>query len=405
MNIIEAISDTSNEIIKLSNNYIGRIYIDGKLNYRKPVDIRLGEINIPLRLSDIEFIYDKTSKNSRVYNTDAVLDTYFPIGSEFSLTDGARLKLISYGPIKTYNNQIYVDMYCTLQNEGVYIVENINSNQIKEKIKNELNIMIESNEIIKNLLPQYSSNWIKFNDDDIDAIKKFNATKILHLIDKLEYDERYYYMNDINSILSQSYTSLPTSITTKMKEISSISIKEYINAGFAGVHSLYNPRYVFEWLIYVFGNKLIEDETLHDEFYLVNKLGQKCNIKVSKTDNNYEIYFSMPDECAFNYKLLINNCISIGTYICYNIESMQLFKIDKLNEANIAEYDNIKSQYDNLKCVTEIIAILSASTYTGITCKEYYDNIDTYINNISTVKVNTVEDSTEEGGDNNEQTS
>lgn len=402
MNIIEAIASASNDVINLTSSYIARIYVSGIASYQKPVDVRISEIKIPLRLSDLQFIYDRTNTETNIHKTDAMISTYFPTGAEFSLTDGSQLRLTSYGAIKTYNDQIYVDMYCTLQNEGVQLIENVNSDRLKEKIKDELNIMIESNEVIKNLLPQYSSNWIKFSDDDIDAIKKFNSTKILRLIDKIDYDERNHYLTDINSALSQSYTVLPTSVTNKIKKIAEINAYPQIQAGFAGVHSYYNPRYVFEWLLYIFDTRLLEDETLYDEFYLINKIGGKCDIHIAKDDTNYIMEFIMPDECPYNFRLNITNAISVGSYTEYNIEAISLEKIAKTDPSNITVFSNVSSQPDNLKCGTKVISILSASNYEGITLSEYYANIDTYINAIN---INAVEDPTtpeepkQEGGE------
>ena len=391
MTIIEAISQNLEEVTELSNSYIGRIYVKGLTKYAKPVDFRLLEITIPLKMSSINFIYDNETKEMPVFKSDSILTTYFPIGSTLNLTNGGRIKLLSYSGYAIYNNKVYVDMNCELLDDEYYILENIDNTSIKERVKNELNNIIESNEIIKNLLPQYSYNMLKYTDEDIDAIKKLEATKVLHLIDKLEYDERYYIMSNINSALSQSYTNLPSSIISDIKKISTICIKDRVSAGFSGIHSYYNPRYVFEWLIYCIENKLIE-ETIYDEFYLVNKLGSLCKIKVSTPNlTNYVIEFTMPDESIYNFRLTLTNCISTGDYIEYIIDSMKLEKIDK-ETGIIEEIENLSNQDDNLEAATEIISILSASNYTG-SIDDYYSNIINYLSEINTtVPIKTEED-------------
>lgn len=398
MNINEAITSAVNEIIDLSNSYIGRIFIEGIVEYEQPVDLRINKINLPLRSQDISFLYEKIKKQDRIHKCDCVLSTYYPLGSELHLANCGDIKLISYGPIKKYNNKTYVDMYCKLVDEKITLIESINSINIENKIKSELNTMIESNEIIKNLLPQYSHNWLKFSDDDLDAVKKFNATKILSIIDMLNYEELNYYMEEINSILSSGLETLPSSVTKSVKDISEIVIDNRIMAGFSDVHSYYNPRYVFQWIIYVYLNMVLKDESLHNDFYLVNKIGEKTTIHVSGKSDNILLYFKTPDESQFNYRLEINNCKQYGDYIKYNIESIKLVKINKQDLSEIENTNVSTNQTDYLKVCTEIFSILSATNYDLITLTEYYENIDTYLNSITTM-VETGEDNTNEGGE------
>lgn len=387
MNIIEAISNSLTEVTKLSDYYIARIYADGTVNCHIPVDIRVNRINIPLRRSDISFIYDTTTKEERIHKVDAKLDTYYPIGSKITLTDGGVFEIISYGPIKQYNNTTYVDIFCSLESSGCYLVETINNNQIESKVIHEMNNIIESNEIIKSLLPQYNYNWLKFSDDDIDAIEKFNAMNVLSVFNSLEYKERYNIMTNINSSLSQKYTTLPLSITNEMKLISDISISPLIKAGFMEYHSEYNARYVFEGLIYIYENMLLTDESLYDEFYLVNKLGQKCKIKIEKNNSIIIFKFVMPDECKYDYILEVYNWKTYGSYIKYSIDKIKLYSVSKDGfERN--EITNVSTdQGDYLKVCTEIFRILSASNYEDMTLSEYYDSIDTLLNNINTKNI------------------
>ena len=95
MNIIEAIAAGLTEVTELTDVYTARIYIRGKLKYKKPVDIRLEEIHIPLKLTDIQFIYDDKVKSSNIHKTDAIMSTYFPSGSEFIISDGAKLRVLN----------------------------------------------------------------------------------------------------------------------------------------------------------------------------------------------------------------------------------------------------------------------------------------------------------------------
>lgn len=391
MNIVEAISDNLNEITKLSDTYIGRIYADGIVNYYKPIDVRVNRINIPLTQSDINFIYDNISKEERIHKLDAKLDMYYPIGSEITLIDGGVFKIDSYGPIKRYNDTIYVDIYCTFKSDEYHIVETIKNNSIETKIRQEMNKIIESNEIIKAFLPQYDNNWLKFSDDDINAIENFNAMNTLSIFNTLEYQERYNIMTDISSAISQNYISLPTSITNKMKEISDISIIPMIKAGFLEYHSEYNPRYVFEGLIYIFENMLLRDESLYNEFYLLNKLDQKCKISIEKVNSVIIFTFETPTECKNNYILEIYNWSTYGSYVKYGIDKIRFYTI---NKETLEKNENInvsENQGDYLKVCTNIFSILSATNYSDMTLSEYYDSIDSLLNNINTKNVKSEE--------------
>lgn len=401
MNIIEAISDNLNEITELSTPYIGRIYVNGTINYNKPIDVRVNRIAIPLKSADLSFIYEKTTRTDNIHKTDAKMYYYYPLGSQFTLADGGTFKVMTYGNIKKYNDILYVDIYCTLVNKDYEIVETLDNAKITSRVKNEMNVIIESNEIIKNLLPQYDYNWLKFSDDDINAIEKFNAMNVLSIIDKLDYEERYYYMQNINSALAQNYVTLPTSVTNSMSEISEISITPFIGAGFLEYHSKYNPRYVFEALIHMYENMLLSDESLYNEFYLVNKIGQKCKISIYKVANTLFFEFATPDESKNNFRLEISDYSTIGDYVKYIIGSVRLFIIDK-DTLDEIEVTNVSlNQGDYLKVCTEIISIISASNYEDITLSEYYENIKIMFDEIDTsVQLNDESDGEEE--ENNE---
>lgn len=384
MNIIEAISDNLNEITELSTPYIGRIYVNGTINYNKPIDVRVNRIAIPLKSADLSFIYEKTTRTDNIHKTDAKMYYYYPLGSQFTLADGGTFKVMTYGNIKKYNDILYVDIYCTLVNKDYEIVETLDNTKITSRVKNEMNVIIESNEIIKNLLPQYDYNWLKFSDDDINAIEKFNAMNVLSIIDKLDYEERYYYMQNINSALAQNYVTLPTSVTNSMSEISEISITPFIGAGFLEYHSKYNPRYVFEALIHMYENMLLSDESLYNEFYLVNKIGQKCKISIYKVANTLFFEFATPDKSKNNFRLEISDYNTIGDYVKYIIGSVRLFIIDK-DTLDEIEVTNVSlNQGDYLKVCTEIISIISASNYEDMTLSEYYENIKIMFDEIDT---------------------
>ena len=392
MNIIEAISDNLTEITKLSDTYIGRIYAEGIVTCHKPVDVRVNRISLPLKESDISFIYDTTSSEERIHKIDAKLDTYYPIGSQITLIDGGVFEIMSYGPISRYNNSIYVDIFCTLKSNEYHLVETVNGNQIEFKVRHEMNNIIESNEIIKALLPQYDYNWLKFSDDDIDAIEKFNAMNVLSIFNNLEYQERYAVMNDINSAISQEYVSLPDTVLKKMKEISKISTIPLIKAGFLEYHSDYNPRYVFEGLIYIFENMLLTDESLYNEFYLINKLGDKCKISIEKVNTTIIFKFDTPTECKNNYILEVYNWSTYGSYLKYGIDNIKFYSINKDTLEKIENTNVSTDQGNYLEVCTEIFSILSATNYENMTLSQYYDNIDTLLNNIDTKEIENVEE-------------
>lgn len=381
MNIVEAIANASTSPVELTDKYIARLYIEGKAIYEKPVDFRIKAITLPLNPSNINFIYDKTSKETYVHKHDYVCMYYYPIGSHITLNDGLELIVISYGTPSIYNNQFHVDLNCKLVQDEYSLIETIDNKKIKDRILFELNRIVESNEIIKNLLPSYSYNWLTFSDDDLNAIKKFNASKLLRLIDKLADDERYFYMDNISGIIDAEYEALPSTFMTYANIISKIDIKDKVQCGFSGVHSFYNPRYVYEWLVYILENDIIKDETELDEFYLVNKAGLKTNLILSKDNNNYKIDFITPDECNKTFSLYAKNVRTYGSYIEYNIEDLSLTGTNKTTK-EVIDY-NLTDKSNLLDTATQIISILSGSNIpNGISLKEYYDNIDTYLNNI-----------------------
>ena len=397
MNIIEAISDNLNEITELSDTYIGRIYAEGTVNCYKPIDVRINRISIPLKESDIHFIYDTVSEEERIHKTDVRLDRYYPIGSQITLIDGGVFEIMSYGPTRQYNDDTYIDIYCTLKSNGYHLVETLHGDQIKSKVRYELNNIIESNEIIKTLLPGYDCNWLKFSDDDIDAIEKFNAMNVLSIFNTLEYQERYNVMNDIYSATRNN--NLSDNISHKIEKISEISIAPLIKAGFLEYHSEYNPRYVFEGLIYIFENMLLNDESLYDEFYLVNKIGQKCKITIEKVNTVIIFKFETPLECKNNYILEVYNWSNYGSYIQYMIDNIKLYSINKETLEKVENTNISTNQGDYLKVCTEIFSILSATNYENMTLSEYYNSIDTLLNNINTKETIVDENIEEENKD------
>ena len=392
MNIVEAISSSLTEVTQLTEKYIGRIFIHGTIKNTKPVDVRIKKISIPLKTSDINFIYDKIVKESDIHKYDSVMENYYPIGSIINMTDGMQIKVMSYGELSRYNDTIYVDIYGELVDDSVILIENIRNNQIEDRVKFELNRIVESNEIVKNLLPQYDANWIKFSDDDINAIEKFNAMNVLSVFDNIDYDERVYLAMSVDNAVSQSYTTLPDSVIDQIKELTHILAIPKIRAGFMSYHASYNPRYVFEGIIYIYDNMLLTDETLYDKFYLLNKLDGKCEILISHNENQMIFTFNTPNESVNNYVLTINNYNQYGPYRKYNIESIDLVSINKetLERNKIPSVSENQSDY--LEVCTQIFSIISASNYDG-TLSEYYDSIETLFNNINTRKETNINDS------------
>ena len=164
----------------------------------------------------------------------------------------------------------------------------------------------------------------------VDTVQvKFNAMNVLSIFDQISRDETVYMATSINSSVTNNYETLPDTVMTEIEELSNILITPRINAGFMSYYSLYNPRYVFEGILHIYENMLLNDETLYDEFYLLNKLNGKCSIKISRSNDKIIFLFNTPSEAKNNYKLIINNYDVYGPYLKYIIGSIEFYQVDK----------------------------------------------------------------------------
>lgn len=378
MNIIEALKQGLTDITNLNTDYIAKIYIEGKQICEKPVDVRLNEVKIPLQPSDVSFVYKPTERSGIVHRMDVRAQVFYPPMSEIVLPDGLQVTVLRYSEPKIINEVVYVDIITKLTNNNI-LIEKIDYSHMQNKVLKELNDIIYATSSLKCMLPGYSYNWIQFTDEDINNIKKFNASKLLRLIDKLETDERLFYMNNISELI-KSNTGFSTSLVNLIKGITYIDTTNRIQAGCDGVHSYYNPRYVLEWLIYVYENNL---DPIH-KFYLLNDAGFKTNIRITKENvNDYIIKFETPDECTYNYTLTLTNVLSYGSFIKYNIETLSLVSTTKDTDLIVKRFDNLSDKENLLETAIQILRILSGSNITsGLAMFDYYSRITDLLDTI-----------------------
>ena len=101
--VSDLIYDMVTEPIYVDQPYIMEIYTEGTINYSKPVDFMLNEINIPLQNKDISFICKDEEKTDLIYVNQFNMDIYYPPSSKFTLPTGIEYKIIEYKDLKYYN--------------------------------------------------------------------------------------------------------------------------------------------------------------------------------------------------------------------------------------------------------------------------------------------------------------
>lgn len=387
MTIKEAIDNSLTETTKV-DPYVAKIIINGKKTSTLPVDVRILKVSSPLSKNDVKFIYNEFTKDDHVYFGDAKCFKYFIGGDTFKVADRI-LKFTAYGPFKIYNGIYHIELYCTNDDDSVNDVEIIPSEVIKNKVINELNVIIQSNDIVKKLLPSYNNNWIHFSDDDIAAIESYNAMQVMKYINIIDDSERGNVLEDVLSSIDANYASLPESVVSRLHEYAKNILRDKIYVGFECCGDLYNPRYVIQWLLYIIDNNLLPiSELCGNKLIFSNNMNGITKIKITKNEltSTHRLDFTTPDECIYNFTLILHDAkilTNIG-YLKYTINSVGLYYIDKDSNISHSIAEVSTNQTDNLEVCTQIIDIISGSNAESETIVDYYENIIPLLKSIST---------------------
>lgn len=401
--IIEEVINNPNytSAVECDNAFEMKIIVNGYTSYYKPVDFRLNKINIPLKSNDIDIIYDKLSRESKVFKDNVITKWYYPPSTHITLTDGTELIVLKYGPIKYYNGLPRMDCYCKLANENGKLIETIPNKPVINKVLKEVNNILISNDELKRHLPKYNANWILYNDTQADDATESAAHRKLDKIAHLEYQEMYSIQNDIKSTFDNTKdetVSIPETVLNEINQFSIDFTKKRYQICYDNVVKMFRMRAIANWLLYIEINKDYSID--HRHLYILNAFREYMNIEATISNNpvigSDIIYtFTLPDESLYDYRIqLYQVSENQKDYVSYNIDDVRVFKIFKETEDETEiELQDQNDFFDTFVSLIEILSAdvsdqLMANYYAGIpvmieqlTPESRLDNNDTDLDN------------------------
>ena len=383
MRLEDAIQTELTEPIILDNTYQMRVMVEAESQYFKPVDFRLNMIHIPLRSEDIEIIYDTEECNSNIYKNDIATRTYYPPGSTFELLDTTKLIVLSYGPIKYFNGCDHVTVYCKLAAEDATVIETISNQQTLDKIMSEMNKILLSNEELKNLLPQYSYNWMLYNETRVEDELLSVAHRILDRIYEFEDEENRYKQAYFKNVLDSKYISVPQETINDMYKFASDYIRTTYTLRYDRIEKDFRMKSIVNWLLYVTCNQFhIVD---YDKIRLLNICESPIRIEITSTDNenagkNIKYIFRMPEDSLYDYEITLTGVTEHLSYLSYNIDIIDIQYIDKSTTSKTKIIFN-NEQDDNFNLFVRVIELLCGDNK-ELNLIKYYNDLPISIEKI-----------------------
>lgn len=382
---------------KVDDIYIARILVVSDVVYYKPVDFKMMTIEIPLTAENIDVKYDKYTKEKQVSKGTFQLNTYYPPSTAITLPDGDKLNVLKYKSLKTINNTAYTVIVCTYAENTTADIIRIDSECVTEKILEEMNKILVSNECLKHLLPQYSYNWMLYDDTKLSDTSAYKSLSILDNIGFLEYREQLEQQKYYKSFLESNYTVIPNTLINQLYDFAVKFSAIRIPIKLGTVTRKFRTRAIATWLLSIAEN--IDKNIDYDKIYLVNKYDDETNIIFYVADNeeigkNICFEFYTPQTSIYNFKINMNKVIRTSDGFSYNIDSIRLIATHKQAGTDMI-VDNVSKQYNNFEAFVKVLEAISAYNMEG-NMEDYYYNIPAMLNKMKLTKNTVVEDSGED---------
>lgn len=357
-----------------------KIFVEGVTDYYEPVDFRLNSIHVPLETGDVEMIYNKSNKKTNCYYSDNICRMYYPPSYNLTMNDGTTLIILKYGQIKRYRGMSRVTAYCKPADETQTLITKIPNKSVLDKVLCEMNKILLSNEELKRLLPQYSYNWMLYNDETGDNKNAAAAHQVLDNIGFYEYQEMYYQQNIFKTTLENS-ESISTLTTNELKQFANDFVKKRYSICYNNVVKLFRMKAIATWLIHI----AINIDKMIDYRYIsiLNKYKDYMKVTIGVDENevlgsDIEFMLETPDDSAFNYRIRLDQVVRhTDDYISYDIGEIRLYQINKTTlEEKLLE--NASMQVDNFLSFVRVLEILSADVDNRI-MHDYYNDIENMI--------------------------
>ncbi len=101
-----------------------------------------------------------------------------------------KLVVLEYQSIKTIDDTTYATVICKYSTDNVKDITYINNSYVVNKVLDEMNKILLSNEYLKQLLPQYSYNWMLYDDTKLSDTSAYKSLTMLDTIETIEYNEQ-----------------------------------------------------------------------------------------------------------------------------------------------------------------------------------------------------------------------
>ena len=330
---------------------------------------------------------------------------YYPPSTKFTTIDGMELLVIKYGPIKRYKDMSRVVVYCKPVDDTYNLIETIPNKPILDKIIKEMNNILISNDELKKLLPQYSYNWMLYNETKVDDRSEAASHRILDNIGFLEYQAQFAQQENIASILEQGYDLIPKKSINDIYNFSIDFTRKRYPIFYHNIVKNFRMKAIANWLIYIAEN--IDKNIDYEDIKLLNKYRDYAKIDISVASNpvvgnDMQFYLYLPADSDYDYKINLYQVAGHLEYVSYDIDAIRLFQINKKTKESI-ELVNASMQPDNFDAFVKILEILSGYIDDQILMTDYYRNISVIIDKMDVTKPTIVEDDTTTSNDESEE--